>query len=443
MIEKAVGSFAEFYDIVSAHQSEWWCWYYRGHSKLTYRLVPKAGRDVFAANVVGDRNLFETWMRHAVPYLPGRPRDLSEWDMLAIAQHHGLATRLLDWSFNALNAAFFAIVNSDGQIDETHDSAVFAHYSLKAVVGGESMTKSPFEFEGIHRVAPSSVSPRIGRQGGIFTLHGPPSRSLEESMPAGDSLEKIVIKAAAKKAFAIQLSHFGVNRMSLFPDLDGLSCHLNWSFTNLPYSELRATKSFYEREAKAYATETQELPLDHLWDAFGKHLAPNASILDLGCGAGRDLKEFVRRGYQVVGVDYSAPLAEIAKRHSGQRVEVASFDEMQFDKNSFDGVWAVASLLHVPRKNVADILKKVHDILKPGGILLTSMQKGTGKQFSREARLFEMYGNDEWEAILGDAGLEVIEREETCTRLMTAGDDREITWIAHVCRKSAGPPAGA
>ncbi len=88
---------------------------------------------------------------------------------------------------------------------------------------------------GIHRVAPSSVTPRIGRQGGIFTVHGPPDEGLEERLPAGDRLEKFVIGGRERRDFAIQLSHYGVNRLSLFPDLDGLSAHINWAFTYLPY----------------------------------------------------------------------------------------------------------------------------------------------------------------------------------------------------------------
>jgi len=93
----------------------------------------------------------------------------------------------------------------------------------------------PFQIRGIHRIAPSSVAPRIGRQGGIFTVHGAPSCDLQQNLPRRDKLKRIIIDRVCKKEFATQLSHYGVNRLGLFPDLDGLSAHINWSFKNLPY----------------------------------------------------------------------------------------------------------------------------------------------------------------------------------------------------------------
>ena len=229
-----VKSFLEFHDLIRSHHKAWWCWYYRGHSRTEYELRPKVGREPFATTVANDRVMFEKWRRHAVAYVTAPSRQLSEWDWLAIAQHHGLATRLLDWTFNPLAAVFFAVVWSDGKVDVSHDSVVYAHFSPTEFINTEKW-KDPFARKGIYRVAPSSVAPRIGRQGGIFTVHGPPNHDLKRHLPKKDKLKRIVIDHSCKKDFAIQLSHYGVNRLSLFPDLDGLSAHINWSFTNLPY----------------------------------------------------------------------------------------------------------------------------------------------------------------------------------------------------------------
>jgi hypothetical protein len=229
---QTIRSFEQLDGLLSSLHDEWWRWYYRGVSRAEHKLIPKAGRPPYSDK--DDVIIFLNWKRHAFAYLPTGPRELSDWDMLAIAQHHGLATRLLDWSFNPLTAAFFATVDWDGTIHEGVDGAVYAHYSSADVVE-PSAGEGPFQVEGIRRLAPTSVIPRIGQQGGIFTIHSPPVTALEESLPEGDRLIKMIIDRGFKKALSVKLSHYGVNRMSLFPDLDGLSAHINWSFNILPY----------------------------------------------------------------------------------------------------------------------------------------------------------------------------------------------------------------
>src|SRR5207247_10666052 len=90
------------------------------------------------------------------------------------------------------------------------------------------------------------------------------------------------------------------------------------------------TKSYYEKYATGYAERTVRMSLDGLWNTLTRRLRPGADVLDLGCGAGRDLKELARRGFTVLGVDYSAPLAALAREYSGQEVLVADVREIEF-----------------------------------------------------------------------------------------------------------------
>src|SRR5580698_5637168 len=88
MRETTVASLAELHAIVSARKDDWHSWFYRGQTDGRYRLVPKAGRPEFATK--DDRRMFDRWKRHAVAFLPLLPQQLTDWDLLAVAQHHGL-----------------------------------------------------------------------------------------------------------------------------------------------------------------------------------------------------------------------------------------------------------------------------------------------------------------------------------------------------------------
>lgn len=231
MHEKLIKSFHDFHDIVHDHNSQWDKWYYRGESDPSHLLVPKAGRPHFVSKGVSDVDLFRTWCRHSIAYLDKVVEN--QWDLLAIAQHHGLATRLLDWTSNPMIAAFFAVTLPDNSIEQNTESVIYAHFSPDAFLD-TGICHNPFDLEqGIYRVSPRSIAPRIMRQSGIFTLHCPPALELNKQLPTNDKLEKIIIHQAYRKQFSIDLSNYGINKLSMFPDLDGLSRHVNWTYLNM------------------------------------------------------------------------------------------------------------------------------------------------------------------------------------------------------------------
>jgi hypothetical protein len=222
MKEHLVNSFGELHDVLSRYRKDN-KWLFRGHSDPAWVLRPKAGREEFVG--CDDERLFRAWKRRAAEFI-SIPFD-DDWGWLAVAQHHGLATRLLDWTFNPLAAAFFAVESF-----KDCEAVVFAYKCDYSII---TERVSPFKIPGVVKFKPMGVAPRIIRQGGIFTVHGEPEWPLEEVMDSTDELEKIVVRSSYRKELLFELSHYGVNRATLFPDLDGLSAYINWATSNREY----------------------------------------------------------------------------------------------------------------------------------------------------------------------------------------------------------------
>ncbi len=190
-------------------------WFYRGHSNSSWSLLPKAGRSkVMSKN---EKLHFESWKRRAVEYIRFSPND--GWDWLSVAQHHGFPTRLLDWSTNPLIAAYFA-ANAHNDLD----GAIYA-FQPNSYVKRENI--HPLEYEGLSLFRPTAYASRISRQSGVFTIHGPPDKKMVLGGSYG-KIKKFEVPACIKSDLLLDLDHFGINVASIFPDLDGLSSHINW-----------------------------------------------------------------------------------------------------------------------------------------------------------------------------------------------------------------------
>lgn len=142
---------------------------------------------------------------------------------------------------------------------------------------------------------------------------------------------------------------------------------------------------------------------DNFWERTKDHdvtqnyasfLAPFESrtgldILDFGCGPGRDVSYFKSLGHNPVGLDGTLEFCEMAREMTGQTILHQSFNDLELEENSFDGVFANASMFHVPSQNLHKVLTDIHKALKPGGILFTSNPRGDDEGWSSPER----YGN--------------------------------------------------
>lgn len=135
-----------------------------------------------------------------------------------------------------------------------------------------------------------------------------------------------------------------------------------------------ATLRFYGGNAEAYAGREITSRKARL-TAFLAQLAPGARILELGCGAGGDTADMLAQGFDVRATDGSPEMAAVASKRLGRPVETLLFHELD-ETGVYDGVWANACLLHVPRDQLAHILSLIWRALKPGGSFFASYKEG-------------------------------------------------------------------
>jgi SAM-dependent methyltransferase len=153
-----------------------------------------------------------------------------------------------------------------------------------------------------------------------------------------------------------------------------------------------ATLQFYRRNAQSYA-ERAKAPSARL-SGFLALLPPGGSILELGCGAGNHSAEMLACGFKVRATDGSSEMAEVASQRLNHPVETMLFHELD-EHDVYDGVWASACLLHVPRDDLAAILGRIRHALKPEGLFYASFKVGEGDGRDNLGRYYN-YPSPEW-----------------------------------------------
>jgi SAM-dependent methyltransferase len=142
---------------------------------------------------------------------------------------------------------------------------------------------------------------------------------------------------------------------------------------------LHLTGNYYQQHAATFYADTVEVDMTPLYGRFLPLLPGGAQILDAGCGSGRDTKAFADLGHHSTAFDASAALVALAERHLGQSVQCLRFQDITWQE-LFDGIWACASLLHVPAAELPDVMQRLCKALKPGGVLYASFKYGSGER---------------------------------------------------------------
>lgn len=143
------------------------------------------------------------------------------------------------------------------------------------------------------------------------------------------------------------------------------------------------TVSYYDKNIQSYIERTFQVEMKENYERFLCHLPPKAKILDAGCGPGRDALAFSQKGYSVLGFDASEEMVKYVNETLQIPAIKGFFNELEFSEE-FDGIWASASLVHVPPSSLADVLHRFWKALKPNGVLCFSYKEGSGVQKEQE-----------------------------------------------------------
>ena len=257
--------------------------FYRGHTQTNFNLQPGLYR---GANIFQKDIPFSIWNKECDLFYEFRAKakelhnqDLCDWDILFFMQHHGVKTRLLDWTESLAVAIYFSLLNYDPaksnpciwimnpyKLNEKYHGSrdlfdplllkYYDNYEEEGESYGELILYSEpynvFQWDEPIGLYPVRRADRLTTQSGYFTVHGNDSRPIEYIVPASKNICKKVElpKNAIDGAFAF-LEHAGINQFTLFPDMDGLSKYLNYKYFESQQLRLMTSKTKTKAKTKA------------------------------------------------------------------------------------------------------------------------------------------------------------------------------------------------
>ncbi len=193
-----------------------------------------------------------------------------------------------------------------------------------------------------------------------------------------------------------------------------------------------STIRFYEENAEDFFERTVQIDMSGPRERFTALLPVCGRILDAGCGSGRDALAFHQSGFVVTAIEAAPALAARAREHTGLPIQVMTFRELIW-REAFEGIWACASLLHVPRDQLVATVARLRDALTPGGVIYMSFKHGVESR-EPDGRLFTDLDEASAETLLTTVGrLELLQMTVEDSRKSHAVGER---WLALICRKT-------
>lgn len=172
------------------------------------------------------------------------------------------------------------------------------------------------------------------------------------------------------------------------------------------------TLEFYNQNAESFFKDTIQVDMCELYRPFIQRLKPKGRILDAGCGSGRDAKAFLEMGFQVDAMDAAVEMVKLASEYTGLPVKHQMFESIS-EIETYDGIWACASLLHLPAAELPFVFTQLTNSLKPGGVWYMSFKYGSGQR-EKDGRVFTDMDEQKMQTLLkGCPKLKLVEQSVT------------------------------
>jgi SAM-dependent methyltransferase len=190
--------------------------------------------------------------------------------------------------------------------------------------------------------------------------------------------------------------------------------------------------NFYQSNATEYHDKTFAVDPASFLSPLTDRLAAGAFVLDVGCGAGRDLLWLKNRGFSVRGFERSPALAELTRKNAGCEVIEGDFTTYDFSTIQADALILIGALVHVPQVDFASVLRNIDVALKVDGLMLITFKEGNGRSEGADGRIFYLYRDHDLRPVFAARGFAILEFSRDVSKMGTG----EI-WLRYLLKKGA------
>ncbi|MBM9536743.1 class I SAM-dependent methyltransferase [Desulfobulbus alkaliphilus] len=187
--------------------------------------------------------------------------------------------------------------------------------------------------------------------------------------------------------------------------------------------------NFYEENHQSYFASTVDIDPSAFLEPLARQLKPKATVLDIGCGSGRDLLWLAKRGFRPTGFEQSPGLASMARKHAGCPVIEGDFTLYDFSGLQFSALVFVGSLVHLSHEAYPAVLKSTFRALVPGGIVLITMKEGDGTTLAADGRVFTLWARQDIEQIFAMNQLHTLDFSRQTSKIRPSD-----IWLGYVLR---------